>query len=137
MSKKIIAVCAVVFLTMVFASALQARPGKRYDERTKMCRIINEGKLGWESEPWGLGNKKFQEVCKSCHSRDNDKGAPFLHAKSFVSEGWNRVFAKRRVKCAKDGSWAGLTEEELQIINDYLYRNAAWTYDPYGKESCG
>ena len=137
MTSKIVVCGAAVVMIVVLATALHARPGKRFDERTQMCRIINEGSLGWESEPWGLGNRKFQEVCKSCHSRDNDKDAPFLHAKSFVSEGWNRVFAKRRVQCAKNGSWTGLTEDELQIINDYLFRNAAWTYDPYGKESCG
>ena len=137
MTKKIIVYGTVCIATMVFVSVVHARPGERFDERTQMCRIINQGTLGWESEPWGLGNKKFQEVCKKCHSRDNDSGAPFLHAKSFVSEGWNRVFAKRRVQCAKDGSWSVLTEDEIQIVNDFLYRNAAWTYDPYGKESCG
>ena len=137
MPNKIMVCGTVCIVTMMFVSSLHARPGERFDERTQMCRIINQGTLGWESEPWGLGNKKFQEVCKNCHSRDNDKDAPFLHAKSFVSEGWNRVFAKRRVQCAKDGSWDGLTEEELQVVNDFLYRNAAWTYDPYGRESCG
>ena len=75
----------------LMASALQARPTKRFDEKTQMCRLIAEGRLDWESEPWGKGGKKFQEVCKSCHHRENDKGAPFLHAESKMSEGWNRV----------------------------------------------
>lgn len=137
MSRKLIVCGIVILVSILLTSVLQARPSKRFDERTQMCRIIDQGKLGWESEPWGLGNKKFQEVCKSCHSRDNDKDAPFLHAKSYVSDGWNMVFAKRRVQCAKDGSWDGLSEDEIQIINDFLFRNAAWTYDPYGKNSCG
>ena len=137
MSNKYLLCGIAVMISMVFASVLHARPTERFDERTQMCRILDEGFLGWESEPWGLGNKKFKEVCKDCHSRDNDKDAPFLHAKSYVPSGWNRVFAKRRVQCAKDGSWDGLTEEEIQVINDFLYRNAAWTYNPYGKESCG
>lgn len=137
MFNKIVTIGAVLAVTVVMASALHARPSKRLDERTQMCRIVNQGRLGWESEPWGLGNQKFQEVCKSCHSRDSDKGAPFLHAKSFVSNGWNRVFAKRRVECAKNGSWDSLTEDELQVMNDFLFRNAAWTYDPYGPDSCG
>ena len=137
MMSKIVTSGIVVTVTVVMATVLYASPSKRFDERTQMCRIINEGTLGWESQPWGLGNQKFQDVCKSCHSRDNESGAPFLHAKSFVSNGWNRVFARRGVKCAKNGSWDGLTEEELQIMNDFLYRNAAWTYDPYGPDSCG
>ncbi len=137
MSKNIIILCTVCIVTGMMASVIQARPAKRLDERTQMCRILNEGKLDWESEPWGRGGQKFQEVCKSCHSRNNDKGAPFLHAESKMSNGWNRVFAKRRAQCAKDGSWGVLSEEDLQFVNDYLFRNAAWTYDPYDADSCG
>ena len=128
---------AGLLLAGFVASVLEARPSKRFDERTQMCRLIAEGRLDWESEGWGRGGRKFQEVCKSCHSRDNDKGAPFLHAESKMSKGWNRVFAKRRVQCAKDGSWDSLSEEDIQFINDYLYRNAAWTYDPNSADSCG
>jgi len=130
--------CLVSLLVVgLMASVLQARPSKRFDEKTQMCRLISEGLLNWESEPWGRGGKKFQEVCKSCHHRGNDKGAIFLHAESKMSNGWNRVFAKRRVQCAKDGSWDGLAEEDIQFVNDYLYRNAAWTYDPNTANSCG
>jgi mono/diheme cytochrome c family protein len=118
-------------------SVIQARPKKRLDERTQMCRLLSEGRLDWESEPWGRGGQKFQEVCKSCHTRNNDKGAPFLYAGSKMPEGWNRVFAKRRVQCAKDGSWGALSEEDIQFVNDYLYRNGAWTYDPNNADSCG
>ncbi|GAB4337727.1 MAG: hypothetical protein Kow0089_09160 [Desulfobulbaceae bacterium] len=137
MKKYLVAAGLGILAAVTTAGLLEARPAKRFDERTQMCRILNQGKLSWESEAWGTGGQKFKEVCKSCHTRNNDKGAPFLHAQSFVSKGWNRVFAKRRVPCAKDGSWDGLTEEEIQFINDYLFRNAAWTYDPYGPESCG
>ncbi|MCF6186649.1 MAG: hypothetical protein L3J49_04130 [Desulfobulbaceae bacterium] len=115
----------------------EARPGKRYDERARMCRTINDGSLDWDSEAWGAGGIKFREVCKSCHTRNNDKGAPFLYMESYGSEGWNSVFAKRRKKCARDGSWDVLTEEELQLVNDYLYRNANDTYDPNDADSCG
>ncbi|WP_457575029.1 hypothetical protein [Desulfolithobacter sp.] len=115
----------------------QARPRKRYDERTKMCRLIADGKLDWNSEPWGIGGKKFREVCKSCHTRNNDKGAPFLHSESHTSEGWNRIFARRRAACARDGSWDVLSQEELLMVNDYLYRNGDWTYDPNDADSCG
>ena len=33
-------------------------------------------------------------------------------------------------------SWDNVSLDDLQLINDYLYRNAAWTYDPNGN-SCG
>lgn len=131
-------VFSVAALTAVLmASLLQARPAKRLDERTQMCRFLAEGQLDWDSEPWGRGGQKFREVCQGCHFKGNDKGAPFLHAQSKMSEGWNRIFAKRRVQCAKNGSWDVLSEEEIQVVNDYLYRNAAWTYDPNNGDSCG
>ena len=137
MKKNILIVVGVLVAVGMMASVLQARPKKRLDERTQMCRLLTEGRLDWESEPWGRGGQKFQEVCKSCHTRDNDKGAPFLYAESKGSKGWNTVFAKRRVSCAKDGSWGVLSEEDIQFVNDYLFRNGAWTYDPYDADSCG
>mmetsp|Transcript_4530 Transcript_4530/g.2569 ORF Transcript_4530/g.2569 Transcript_4530/m.2569 type:complete len:138 (+) Transcript_4530:201-614(+) len=137
MMKNFVVLLAVFIAAVMLATVIQSRPTKRLDERTQMCRLIAEGRLGWESEPWGRGGQKFQEVCKSCHFRENDKGAPFLHAQSKMSKGWNRVFAKRRVQCAKDGSWDVLTEEDIQFVNDYLFRNAAWTYDPNNADSCG
>jgi hypothetical protein len=115
----------------------QARPVKRYDERTKMCRFLADGRLDWESEPWGTGGIKFREVCKSCHHRNNNKGATFIHAESYTSKAWNSIFTKRRKKCARDGSWDVLSEDELQMVNDYLYRNGDWTYDPNSADSCG
>ncbi len=132
----------VLFLTGLLTLAwsiqtLHARPAKRYDKPTQMCRLLDRGELDWQSEGWGIGGIKFREVCKSCHTRDNDKGAPFLYMESFSSEGWNQVFAKRRKKCARDGSWDVLTEEELLLVNDYLYRNANDTYDPNNADSCG
>jgi len=136
MNKPIRVFLAAVLTGVILAPTVQARPTKRIDEKTQMCRLIGEGRLDWESEPWGLGGRKFQEVCKSCHYRGNDKGAPFLHDESYTSEGWNSIFASRRVKCARDGSWSALTEEEIQLVNDYLYRNGAWTYDPNTADSC-
>lgn len=132
----------VILLTglLTFAwtvETIHARPTKRYDQGTQMCRLIADGQLDWESEAWGTGGVKFREVCKSCHTRNNDKGAPFLHAESFSSEGWNKIFAKRRKKCSRDGSWDVLNKEELLLVNDYLYRNANDTYDPNSADSCG
>ena len=119
------------------ATVIFARPGKRYDKSTEMCRLIDTGKLDWESDHWGIGAAKFKEVCKSCHNRNNDKGAPFLYMESYSSKGWNQIFAKRRKKCAKDGSWDVLSQEELLMVNDYLYRNANDTYNPNDADSCG
>ncbi len=119
-------------------NGVQARPGTRYDEGTKMCRIINEhGELDWDSDHWGIGARKFKEVCKSCHTKNNDQGAPFLYMESYGSEGWNNVFAKRRIKCKLDGSWNVLSKEELLLVNDYLYRNGNDTYDPNDADTCG
>jgi len=133
-----LAVSIVALLTTAWTTqSLYARPSKRYDRGTEMCRMLDKGKLDWESDNWGTGARKFKEVCKSCHNRDNNKGAPFLYMESCSSEGWNQVFAKRRKKCARDGSWDVLTKEELLLVNDYLYRNANDTYDPNDADSCG
>lgn len=126
-----------VIMVMSMVHTLEARPTKRFDRRTQMCRILTKAPLDWESEPWGTGGIKFREVCKRCHSTDNEQGAPFLHAESYTSEAWNRIFHKRRKKCARNGSWDELSEEELQVVADYLYRNGDWTYDPNDADSCG
>lgn len=135
MKKTMIAAVALL-AGVAWMTSVEARPNKRFDDRTQMCRIIGEGRLNWESEPWGMGGKKFQEVCKGCHAKGNDKGAPALHTQTYTSKGWNIIFANRRVQCAKNGSWGVLSEDEIQFINDYLYRNAAWTFDPNASDSC-
>lgn len=131
----IVLISCVIAIAMIGTSL--ARPGKRYDERTKQCRIIDSGTLDWESDHWGTGAIKFKQVCKSCHARDNEVGAPFLYMESYSSTAWNKVFAKRSKKCAKDGSWDALTQDELLLVNDYLYRNANDTYDPNNADTCG
>ena len=72
-------------ITVAMISTVQARPRKRYDEGTKMCRILDSGLLDWESDHWGTGARKFKAVCKSCHARDNNVGAPFLYMESYSS----------------------------------------------------
>lgn len=134
--QKGIIVAVAMLMGVAATTSLEARPAKRFDERSQMCRLIAEGRLGWESEAWGTGGRKFQEVCKGCHAKDNDKGAPFVHAQSYTSKGWNTIFANRRVGCARDGSWGSLSEDDIQFINDYLFRNASWTYDPNSSDSC-
>ncbi len=116
---------------------VHARPGKRYDEGSQMCRFIDKGEYDWPSDHWGQGARTFKKVCQGCHFKGNDKGVPFIHPEIMSSEGWNKVFSKKRKACAKDGSWDVLSANELLILNDYLYRNANDTYDPNDADSCG
>ena len=111
----------------------QATPKKRFDEETQTCRILDFYNSGWVSD----GNKIFAKSCKGCHSRDNDKGAKFLHSESKTMNGWNRVFYKKYPQCARDGYWAKLSPQDILKLNDYLFRNAANTYDPVDAEDCG
>ena len=128
------AMIALVTAVCVFlgAALVQASPKKRFDPGTKTCRI-----LGHDSMWWGEGAKIFQNNCKSCHVRNNDKGAPFLYSESKSPKGWNRVFFKKYPECAKDGSWGNLTLNDQLKLNDYLYRNGADTYDPNDADDCG
>ena len=119
--------CLLIFLVYSMASA---SPTKRLDERTQACRIFTQNTL-WD------GFKAFDESCKKCHFTGNDQGANFLHSESKVQNGWNRAFTQRYPLCAKNGSWGDLSQETLQRINDYLYKNAADAYDPYDAEDCG
>jgi len=137
MQKGLVVLLAGLLAVVLSTVATYARPGKRYDKSTDTCRILTSGKLNWDSDHWGKGAQKFKEVCKSCHTRNNDKGAKFLYMESFSSKGWNAIFAKKRKKCAQDGSWDVLSKEELLAVNDYLYRNANDTYDPNDADTCG
>lgn len=111
----------------------QASPAKRFDEKTQTCRILTFHNSGWAS----AGSRIFQESCKNCHYQGNDRNAPFLHAESKSMKGWNRVFFTRYPKCAQAGEWAKLSEEELRQLNDFLFRNAASTYNANSAADCG
>ncbi len=134
-----LAIATLFIFSLITYSAQfsEAKPTKRYDERTKMCREIGKGSLDWDSGLWGKGYIKFREVCKSCHSLDNSTGVPMVHMETYTSDGWNSFFVKRNTVCANDGSWSSLSDDDLQLVNDYLYRNGDWTYDPNNAESCG
>jgi len=75
------------------------------------------------------GYRIFRSVCKRCHTRENGK-APFLHAESKTPRGWERVFRDRYPRCARDGSWNGLSEKEVQQLRTYLKINGRDTFDP-------
>lgn len=125
----------LVLLLVGVAGNVDARPRTRFDEGIQMCRYLDRGTADWNSEPWGIGGQKFRQVCQSCHG---GKGtAPFIHAESYTSKAWNSIFLKKRKKCARQGEWDVLSQEELLMVNDYLYRNGDWTYDPNDADSCG
>ena len=126
-------IMAAIMTVFIVPATGQATPKKRFDEETQTCRILDFYNSGWVSD----GSKIFAESCKACHSRDNDKGASFLHSESKTMKGWNRVFYKKYPQCARDGYWAKLSPQDLLKLNDYLFRNAANTYDPVDAEDCG
>jgi len=111
----------------------QASPKKRFDQASQVCRILTFQNSGWVSE----GSRIFTESCKTCHSRDNDQGASFLHSEAKTKTAWNRVFYEKYPQCAKDGYWDKLSQDDLMKLNDYLFRNAANTYDPNDADDCG
>lgn len=132
--KILLALAMAVAASLVFGLvSAQASPGKRFDERTQSCRILTFYNSGWVSE----GSKIFHASCQGCHAQGNDKGAPFLYSESKSTKAWNRVFTERYPQCAQTGSWAKLSEDDLQKLNDYLYRNAANTYDANSAADCG
>lgn len=125
-------ICLMALVGLVFSSLAWASPIKRWDPGTKTCRVFD-----FDSNWWGSGAITWRTTCKSCHTRDNDKGAPFLYMESKSSEGWNRVFLEKYPQCAKDGAWDSLTVEETLKLNDYLYRYGANSYDAYDANDCG
>jgi mono/diheme cytochrome c family protein len=102
----------------------------RFDPATMSSRAL-------EYKNTLAGYKLFRSNCKSCHYRGNDKGAQFLDTDSRTMRGWNAVFFKKNVRCAKDGTWAKLSSEELTYVNDYLYSKAYDTWDANTARSCG
>ena len=112
----------VVFSLLVWCPSADAKPKERYDPGTKTTRYL-------EFKYLRAGYKVFRYSCKKCHTRQNPD-APFLHTESRTMNGWNRVFEKRTVQCAKKGYWDELTAEELLVVNDYLYYYAYDSYDP-------
>ena len=120
-------VCLVLLLQgLVFAG-----------ETTYRFDLVTQTSRAMEFKNLWAGYKLFQGNCKSCHFRGNEKGAKFLDAESRTMRGWNSVFYKKNAQCAKDGSWANLSPEDLLAVNDYLYSKAYDTWDPRSNKSCG
>ncbi|MBA3006746.1 MAG: hypothetical protein FP810_09215 [Desulfocapsa sp.] len=107
---------------LIYSMQAYAKPVTRYDAASQTCRVLSDGPLEWDSQAWGEGGKTFKTSCRSCHNSHNDKSAPFLWSESKGQDAWNRVFATRYPKCAQDGSWNGINDEQLRKVNDYLWR---------------
>ncbi|MCX5864753.1 MAG: hypothetical protein NTW42_06740 [Deltaproteobacteria bacterium] len=135
MKEKIaVVVMAAAFLVLLSQGLVLAEDGGeaayRFDPFIQSSRALEYKNL------WA-GYNLFKGNCKSCHFRGNDKGAQFLSTDSRTMRGWNALFYKKNVRCAREGSWAKLSPEDLLVINDYLYSNAYDTWDPNTSKSCG
>lgn len=122
--KIIISLLSLLLSSTISLSCAEGKVLKRYDPTTKSCRI-----LGFDSFWGGKGRRLFDQKCKVCHTKDNSQNATFLYSESKTPKAWNRVFFTKYPKCAKTGAWKA-SRDELLLINDYLYRNGADTYDP-------
>lgn len=130
----VIVVMAAILVSLsqvrVFADDEGGETAYRFDPATQTSRAL-EYKNTWE------GYKLYKSNCKSCHFRGNERGARYMNEDSRTMMGWNALFYRKNVRCAKDGSWAKLSAEELMYINDYLYSKAYDTWDPRSNKSCG
>jgi len=77
------------------------------------------------------GYDAFHKFCKSCHNHGEDSKGRFLTMESKSREGWEKVFTKRKVDCAKDGAWDSLTELQMWNLRDYLFTQAWGLEDPH------
>lgn len=121
---------AALFVALSGANALAGETSYRFDPVAQTSRALVFKNL------WA-GYKTFENSCKTCHYRGNNKGATFLHTESKSMRAWNRVFYERYPQCAKNGYWDKLSQEEIISLNDYLYSKAANTYNPNNAKSCG
>lgn len=128
--QKIIAAAVCGMILHGLGGMAQARPSKRLDPATQTCRVFTPAAIE-------EGRDLFRSECKNCHSRNNTVGARFIHSESLISKAWNRVFFQRYPACAKDGSWASLSDEQLRRVNDYLFMNSADAYNPNSGKDCG
>ena len=117
----------VVLALLLMTPVRQAMAGEakyRFDPVTQSSRIV-------EFPATYDGYLVYKHLCKSCHTRDNGKGAPFIHQESYNRKGWSRIFLTRYPKCAQDGSWDKASREDLLKLHDYLYTEARDAYNPY------
>ncbi len=124
---------SILIVLLMAAGTLTVAPAhaeeKRYDATTKTCRPMTMPNLM-------VGYKSFRTLCKSCHNRKSNQGK-FLQTESKVPTAWNRVFAEKYPKCAKNGAWKDLSLDDQLKLNDYLFMMGSGTYDPKNAARCG
>lgn len=131
MKKAVTGILVVALLAgLQIGTAAAGETAYRFDPITQKSRALTFPRT------WA-GYKVFTESCKSCHFTGNDKGASFLHTESKNIRGWKRVFLTKYPKCAEEGRWAKLSQEDLLVLHDYLHVKARDTYDPYDAKTCG
>jgi len=121
---------ALLSQAKVFANDEGGETAYRFDPATQTSRAM-EFNNTWE------GYRLYKSICKSCHFRGNERGARYMNEDSRTMMGWNTVFYRKNVRCAKDGSWDKLSPQDLLYVNDYLYSKAYDTWDPRSNKSCG
>lgn len=123
MKTRIAMLLGVMLVLLAVNTVLAESVMQRFDQRTRTCRNFTMDNV------WA-GYAIFRNVCKSCHSRDNNVGAPFLYSESKTRPAWDRVFVEMYPGCAQEGVWAPLSSEDLLNLNDYLTVDAANTSNP-------
>ncbi len=124
----LVALSIIFFFSAVSGPA--ASPTKRFDPNTNTMRNLTFPNLE-------DGRKLFTTVCKNCHHRGNDQNAKFIHTESKSMRAWTRLFFQKYSKCAQNGAWDALSNNDLLKLNDYLYRYASDSYNPNDAADCG
>ncbi len=126
--KKGIVVLLGVFLISLFAAETFAAPDRRYDKVNDTCR---EFKFKYMRE----GARIFKDVCQSCHNEEYDNGLRPMTVfvpRTYSPGQWTNFLTGAKIpKCSKDGSWAGISDDDLLKLNDYLYRGGYGTWNTY------
>lgn len=128
MKRKIVVLFLIIGSVFAFSS-IHAEESKYFAPGSLSNRPIEYKNLH-------AGYLLFKSKCKSCHTQENDKNAPFLCADSKTMKGWNRVFARKNAKVEKQGCLNGLSKEELMDLNDYLYTYASNGRKPDAELGC-
>lgn len=128
MRKKIVA--SLIIIGVVFAfSTINAEESSYFTPGPHSNRTIEYKNLR-------AGYLLFKNNCKSCHTQNNDKNAPFLCANSKTMDGWNRFFARENKIAEKQGCLKDLSKAEIMDLNDYLYTYASDGSKPDAELGC-
>lgn len=120
----------LVIIGSVFAfSSINAEENSYFNPGSQSNRTIEYKNLR-------AGYLLFKSKCKTCHTQDNDKNAPFLCANSKTMAGWNRVFAGENMVAEKHGCLKNLSKVERMDLNDYLYTYASNGKKPDAEFEC-